>query len=44
MGYFLFTHVCSEEEIGHNVNGPNYGLPEKYGELLTIDGNPVCEG
>ena len=43
VGYFLLTHVCSEEEVDHEVNKPISYLTEKYCELLTIGDNPVDE-
>ena len=44
VGYFFLTQVCSEEEVGHEVNSPITYLPPKEGELLTIGGNTVYEG
>ena len=37
-------HTCSEQEVYHEANGTIYGLPQKEGENLTIDGNTVDDG
>ena len=29
VGYFFLTQVCSEEEVGHEVNSPINYLPPK---------------
>ena len=39
MGYFLFTQVCSREEVGPKVNDPTSDLPKikvNYSLFLTI--------
>ena len=39
----FLTDVCSEAEVGHEVNETISDLPKKEGELLTIGGNPGDE-
>ena len=41
MGYLLLARVCFEEEVGHKLNDPISGIPDKEDMLLTIYGNPV---
>ena len=43
MGSCSLMQVCSEEELGDEVNDPIYDL-QKKGRLLTIDGNTADEG
>ena len=43
MGSCLHMSVCSEDEVGHEVNGPFSTFLKKEGGLLTIDGNIVDE-
>ena len=45
MSASLLSYVCEKEEVGEEVDETIYDLPKiGKGELLTIDGGPVCEG